>query len=131
MKIDERHLFLRRQRAHRFHIRRLCGLDRPVRIEDASHQRRDENRCRADGAGLVDITRHEGAICRAWIGLALWALSRFVVVAELNKVVLTVGSKRLVPESLVDEALRAATIRRDIDDLSFVRRKPAKTGSPA
>ena len=118
VQVDERHLLFRRERADDFHVRRLRRPDRAVFVVETPHQRGHEDRLCADRPDVIDVARHVGSVCGLRIGFAFRALPRFVVVSELNQVVLAALGQRFGPPSFVDETLRAAAVGSRVDDVT-------------
>jgi hypothetical protein len=71
------------------------------------------------------------AVSRLRIGLALRALPGFVVVTELNEIVLPPFRERLRPPSFIDKALGTAAVRRYIDDFHLSAHELPEAGAPA
>ena len=110
----------------------VCGrLDRAVFVVDAPHERGDQHRRRANAARLVDVAQHVGAERRLWIRFAFRPLARFVVVSELDEIVVAAPCQRFLPAAFVYITLRAASVGGKVDHFDPLERELPEPGAPA
>src|SRR5437764_11349902 len=106
MQIDERDILLRGNAARRFGVLAKVRVNVSIDSEVPARERRDQDRLRARGTRLVDVTRHVRAEDRE-SGLAIESLAGDVVMAELHEDVARMLAERIAPMSLGGVTLRA------------------------